>query len=84
MYERKSRLSSRDQTKLIEHFVAGATARAASEIIGIQANTAIRFYQRLRQLIASKATSYLGKWKLMKVILAELGKENVVEVQQEK
>ena len=58
MYKRKSRLSSRDQTKLIEHFVAGTTARAASEIIGIQANTAIRFYQRLRQLIASKLPGY--------------------------
>lgn len=58
MYERKSRLSPRDQTKLIEHFVAGTTARAASEIIGVQANTAIRFYQRLRQLIASKLPSY--------------------------
>lgn len=58
MYERKSRLSLRQQSKLIEHFVAGTTARAAAEIIDIQANTAIKFYQRLRQLIASKTPSY--------------------------
>lgn len=58
MYERRSRLSSRQQSKLIEHFVAGTTARAAAELIGIQSNTAIKFYQRLRQLIASKTPSY--------------------------
>ena len=58
MYERKSRLTSRQQSKLIEHFVAGTTARATAQIIGVQANTAIRFYQRLRILIASKQPSY--------------------------
>ena len=58
MYVRKSRLSSRQQARLIEHFVAGSTARAAAEIVGVQANTAIRFYMRLRQLIASKQPSY--------------------------
>jgi transposase len=42
----------------MEHFVAGTTARAAAEIIGVQANTAIRFYMRLRKLIASKLPSY--------------------------
>lgn len=58
MYIRKSRLTARQQGKLIEHFVAGSTARAAAEIVGIQANTAIRFFMRLRQLIASKSPSY--------------------------
>lgn len=58
MYERKSRLTPRQQSKLIEHFVAGTTARAAAELTGIQANTAIRFFMRLRQLIASKLPSY--------------------------
>ena len=42
----------------MEHFVAGSTARAAAEIVGVQANTAIRFYMRLRHLIASKQPSY--------------------------
>lgn len=58
MYIRKSRLSSRQQSKLIEYFVSGTTARAASELMGIQANTAIRFFMCLRQLIASKLPSY--------------------------
>ncbi|WP_135081955.1 IS1595 family transposase [Terasakiella sp. SH-1] len=58
MYIRKSRLTLRQQSKLIEHFVAGSTARATAEIVGIQANTSIRFFMRLRQLIASKLPSY--------------------------
>ena len=58
MYQRKSRMSTRQQYRLIEHFVAGTTARAASELIGVQSNTAITFYMKLRQLIASKLPSY--------------------------
>lgn len=58
MYTRKSRLSPRKQNRLIEHFVAGTTARAAAQIIGVQANTAAKFYMRLRLLIASKLPSY--------------------------
>lgn len=59
MYTRKSRLTSRQQGKLIEHFVLGATARAAAQISGVQANTAIAFFMRLRHLIASKQPSYI-------------------------
>ncbi|MBC8349089.1 MAG: IS1595 family transposase [Verrucomicrobia bacterium] len=55
---RKSRLSPRRQNRLLEHFVAGTTARAAAEIIGVQPNTAIRFYMRLRFLISSQLPSY--------------------------
>ena len=58
MYIRKSRLSPRRQNRLLEHFVTGTTARAAAEIIGVQPNTAIRFYMRLRFLIASQLPSY--------------------------
>ena len=58
MYERKSRLSHHKQQRLIEHFVAGTTARAAAEIVGVHRNTAISFYMRLRRLIASKLPSY--------------------------
>mgnify|MGYP002832862399 FL=1 len=58
MYIRKSRLSPRRQNRLLEHFVAGTTARAAAEIIGVQPNTAIRFYMRLRFLIAAQLPSY--------------------------
>lgn len=33
MYKRKSRLGSRQQGKLLERFVAGATVRAAVEVL---------------------------------------------------
>ena len=58
MYQRKSRLTVYQQGKLIDYFVAGTTARVASELVGIQANTATRFFMHLRQLIASKQPSY--------------------------
>lgn len=58
MYERRSRLSPRLQSRLIEHFVTGSTARAASEVTGVNVKTATRFFMRLRQLIASKQPSY--------------------------
>ena len=58
MYQRKSSMSTRQQYRLIEHFVAGTTARAASQIIGVQATTAARCYMRLSKLIASKLPSY--------------------------
>lgn len=58
MYVRKSRLTVHQQHRLIEYFVAGTTARAASELVGVQTNTAIRFFMRLRQLIASNLPSY--------------------------
>lgn len=59
IYQRKSRMPVQAQQKLLEHFVAGTTARAAALLVGVQANTAKLFYQRLRQLIASKQESYL-------------------------
>lgn len=58
MFQRKSRLTPLKQSKLMEHFVAGTTARAAAEIIEVQANTAILFYMNLRKLISSKIPSY--------------------------
>lgn len=58
MYERRSRLSRHKQNELLKMFVAGVTARAASEIIGVHRNTAASFYMRLRQLIAKKLPSY--------------------------
>lgn len=58
IYERRSRLTGSQQQKLITLFVAETTARAAAEVVGVQANTAARFFMRLRQLIASKQPSY--------------------------
>ena len=58
MYERKSRLTPRQQGKLIEHFVLGATARAASEVVEVNVKTATAFFMGLRQLIAGNLPSY--------------------------
>ena len=49
---RKSRLSKSIQSRLVEHFVAGATARCAASLIGVHRNTAAYYFQRLRELIA--------------------------------
>ena len=48
---RKSRLSWSKQERLIEHFVAGATARTAAALVGVNKTTAAYYFHRLRQLI---------------------------------
>jgi transposase len=49
---RKSRLSRSIQDKLMEHFVAGATARCAASLVGVNFKTACYYFQRLREIIA--------------------------------
>ena len=48
---RKSRLSQQKQVRLIEHFVAGTTARCAADLIGVNRNTAAYYFKRLRDII---------------------------------
>src|SRR5210317_954404 len=48
---RKSRLSRHKQNKLIEHFVAGTTARTAAVLVGVNKSTASYYFYRLRELI---------------------------------
>lgn len=59
IFPRKSRMPVRVQQQLLEHFLAGTTARAAANLVGVQGRTAVVFFQRLRQLIASKHASFL-------------------------
>jgi len=47
---RKSRLSKSIQRRLIEHFVAGTTARCAASLVGVNVKTACYYYQRLREI----------------------------------
>lgn len=54
MYQRQSRLSDRKRERLIEHFVARKTGRAAAELVGVHRNTAASFYTRLRKVIAEE------------------------------
>ncbi len=51
---RKSRLSKSVQDKLVEHFVAGATARCAASLVGVNFKTACYYFQRLREIIAAE------------------------------
>ncbi len=48
---RKVSLSQYKQNKLIEQFVAGVTARTASELVNVNKNTAAYYFHRLRLLI---------------------------------
>ena len=51
---RKSRLSKSKQHKLIEHFVAGTTARCESELVDVNRKTAAYYYHRLREIITEQ------------------------------
>ena len=45
------KLSKRVQKKLLEFFVLQVTARSAADILGIQPNSAILFYRKIRTVI---------------------------------
>ena len=49
---RKSRLSVYKQRHLIEHFVAGTTARTAASLCDVNRKTAAFYFHRLREIIA--------------------------------
>ena len=52
---RRSRLGWSIQQRLIEHFVAGATARTASSLVGVNKTTAAFYFHRLRKIIAERS-----------------------------
>ncbi len=49
---RKSRLSWYKQDRLIEHFVAGTTARCAVDLVGVNRKTSAYYFHRLRMIIS--------------------------------
>ena len=49
---RKSRLSRHKQDRLVEHFVAGTTARCAASLVGVNFKTSAYYFHRLREIIA--------------------------------
>ena len=49
---RKSRISQSKQDRLIEHFIAGTTARTAASLVGVHRNSAAFYFRRLREVIA--------------------------------
>ena len=48
---RKSRLSQYKQSRLIELFIAGTTARTTASLVSVNTKTAIYYFQRLREVI---------------------------------
>lgn len=52
MTRRRSKLPAETQRRLIEHFVAGTTARTAAELVGVNRNTTTLYYLKLREIIA--------------------------------
>lgn len=51
---RRSRLRPSIQDELIKHFVAGATARSAAALAGVNRHTATLFFHKLREVIAER------------------------------
>ena len=49
---RKSCLSRHKQDRLVEHFVAGTTARCAASLVGVNFKTTAYYFHRLRAIIA--------------------------------
>jgi transposase len=49
---KKSRISQSKQDRLIEHFIAGTTARTAASLVGVHRNSAAFYFYRLREVIA--------------------------------
>ena len=47
----KSRISKFKQMKLIDHFIAGATARCAANIVNVNRNSVTLYFNKLRTII---------------------------------
>ncbi len=51
---KRCKLGKKQQLRLLECFVLEVTARSAADVLGIQANTTMLFYRKVRHLIAGK------------------------------
>jgi len=63
------KLSKRVQKKLLEFFVLQVTARSAADILGIQPNSAILFYRKIRMVI-SHYLALVADWLPMRLLRA--------------
>lgn len=73
--------------RLIEHFVAGITARCAADLVGVNFKTAAYFYHRLREIICLATTEKrrsLVKLKWMKAISVTFARASAGVAQQAK
>ncbi len=55
----------RVQQRLLEHFVAGTTARATAQLVRVQGRSAVVFFQRLRQRKKSRVRSCIAHKKMV-------------------
>jgi transposase len=55
---RSSKISKSKQEKLIEHFIAGTTARMAAELCEVNRHTATLYFQKLREIISANIDSW--------------------------
>ena len=83
------KLSMRVQKKLLEFFVLQVTARSAADILGIQPNSAILFYRKIRMVISHHLALaadevFEGSVELDESYSADSVKADVVAVRQEK
>ena len=83
------KLSNRIQKKLLEFFVLQVTARSAADILGIQPNSAILTYRKIRMVIshhlalaADEVLRVPSSWT--KAISADGVKADAVAARQEK
>ena len=53
MTRRRSRLPDDIQRRLVEHFVAGTTARTVADLLGLPRTTVTRYFLKLRECIAT-------------------------------
>ena len=56
---KRCRLGKKQQLRLVECFVLEVTARSAADMLGLQANTTMLFYRKVRHLIAGKLAEAL-------------------------
>ena len=83
------KLSKRVQNKLLEFFVLQVTARSAADILGIQPNSAILFYRKIRMVISHHLALLPMRFlrapsSWTKAISADSVKADAVAVRQEK
>ena len=51
---RCSQIALATQRRLVEHFVAGTPARVTADFVGVHRNSAMLFYQKLREVMLGK------------------------------
>ncbi len=51
---KRCKLGKSQQLRVLEYFVLEVTARSAADLLGMQANTAMLFYRKVRHLIAGE------------------------------